>query len=480
MMEETAKAAAGASRRTLGILMAILVVSTAIKLAFATNVDRLPPRNDETAYLELAEAILNQGEYTSLFRPPAYPTFIAIVAKLGGGLQSVRVGQVWLSSVTVLLVFAVARRHLGAGVALVAAALLAFDPVLIAFSHLLWSETLYLFLFWSMLGLLMLPGFRPTPHVRWLLAGLFLGAAGLARAVVLTAAPFVVGWLLWRGHRDGEGKAWQRLRRPLLASCLFAMGALLVVLPWSFRNLKATGAFVLVDTNGAYNFLIGTDPYTYFHDKDDTWSPHWAKLDEYTYGFVAQRDPAFAQRRALQLGAGHVARNPLRYLGACVFEGTHLWTLDSFPLRHLRNGWYGPHSPPWALPLLVVSSVLIGVVILGGGCLGLLTMPSTPLRVFASIFVLHSALIHALLFSLSRFQVPMRPLLAIGAAWALVHRRELWAACFAGGRPTRTGWFAMAILLTLLVVWALETPLHWDMLTNGGAGHRFVRRLDAP
>ncbi|HEX9641056.1 MAG TPA: glycosyltransferase family 39 protein [Candidatus Krumholzibacteria bacterium] len=479
-MEQRAESTQKATRRALLLLAAILVVSTGIKLAFATHVDRLPPRNDETAYLELAEGMLARGEYTSLFRPPAFPAFIALVVKMGGDLEAVRVSQVFLSALTVLLGFAIARRHFGTRVALLFAALMAFDPVLVAFSHLLWSETLYLLLFWSMMALLMLPDFRPRPRAQWFLAGLFLGAAGLARAVVLTVAPIIVGWMLWRGHRGGGASAWSRLRAPLMASCLFAMGALVVVLPWSFRNLRATGAFVLVDTNGAYNFLIGTDPHAFFIDKDDSWSPHWAKLDEYGYAYVAQRDPAYAQRRAIQLGLRYVAENPGRYLLACVFEGAQLWTLDSFPMRHLRNGWYGPHSPAWALPLLVLTSVPLGIVILGAGCLGLLTMPPGPLRTICSIFLLHSVALHTLLFSLSRFQVPMRPLLALGAAWALLHRGQLWRACVVEGRPTRRGWIASAIVAALLIVWFRELPLYWDMLTNGGAEHQFLRRLDAP
>jgi len=460
-------------RRQWILLGLILLVSFLLKLSFAVNVDRLPPRNDERAYLELAAGILQSGEYTSLFRPPGFPAFIALVVKAGGSVETVRVMQTVLSTFTAFLVFLVTRRHLGAGVALAAAGLVAFDPVLIAFSHLLWTETLFLFLFWAMLSCILLPPLPERAHWRWLLAGLFLGAAGLTRAVVLTAAPIVVAWMFWRTTRD-------QYKTTAAAMGLYALGAFLVVLPWSFRNLQETGDFVLVDTNGAYNMLIGTDPHAMFLDKDDTWSPHWAKLDENSYGEVSQRDPGYAQRRAMRLSIGYVFQNPIRYLGACFFEGAHLWTLDSFPLRHLRNGWYGPHSPPWALPLLSISSAILGMWILAAGALGLLILPAGSLRGMLAIFLLHSVAIHTLLFSLSRFQVPLRPMLAIGAAWLFFHRRELWTALWRSGRPTRRGWVAAAILACFVVVWILEVPLFWDMITNGGAEHRFVRRLDAP
>ena len=91
------------------VLLAILLLSLAIKLTFALNMDHLRPRNDEVQYLNIAMDLLHTGEYTSNFRPPAEPALIALTGRLGGNAETVRVIHTLLSTLTVLFAYLVAR-----------------------------------------------------------------------------------------------------------------------------------------------------------------------------------------------------------------------------------------------------------------------------------------------------------------------------------------------------------------------------------
>ena len=455
------------------ILAGILVLSLAIRIALAMNVDAVEPRNDEREYLGLAAGILSRGEYLSLFRPPGMAAFIAGVIKLGADLETFRIVQSCMSVASVFLVWLITRVNISARTALWAAALVAFDPVQIGFSHLLWSETLFIFLMLAVMAVLLTP-FEISSRWRWPVAGLLLGVAGLTRPVILSVAPLLVLIVFLVGRR--EAGSWSgiwpvRVR----AMILMAVMAFAVVLPWTAHNYRVSNALILVDTNGTFNFLLGTDPAAMFHDKDDEWSQGWANVDGVPYPHMINADPVRIQRRALRIGAGYVASDPLRYLASTLFEGAQLWTLDNFPLRHLRNDWYGPDVPGWMIPLTVLSSAVLSALIIGLGWIGLLAMPRGNLRTGLLLLTLHSTILHTLLYALSRYQVPMRPLLAIGAACVLANPRACIDVLVSARRPTRRGWVALLIAVVLLVIWSRELPMLVDMLRTGGVNHRFVQ-----
>jgi hypothetical protein len=467
-------------RRVDAVLVLLLAISLLIKLALAVQLDDVPLRKDERAYVNLAQSLIATGHYPRLFLAPGYPFFVATLLEATGSLEPVRVTQVLLGTLTALLVYLVASPYLGIRAARWAAAIVAFDPVLGAFGLMIWTETLFLFLLWAALWVL-LGRFALDSSWRWLGAGVLLGAAALVRPLILGITPFLVVWLLWRTWRarrnlpalDGWPRPW---RAPIRACALLAVGALVTILPWTARNYRETGAFIFIDTNSAYSSLIGTEPAAMFLDKDDTWSRSWAWIGGEEFKVVLLEAPGSVQRLAFVTGIRNVREDPVRYLAACFFEGTHLWTLDNYALRHLRNGWYGGEIPRGFGRTLLVASVGIGVLVLGAGLLGLLCVPSSPLRAILVIVVGYSALVHTVLFSLSRYQVPMRPFLAVGAAWLLAAtpacRRALWS----DAGPTPRGWVALLFLALLLVAWGRDLPMLVDMWNTGGANHRFVTR----
>ena len=141
---------------------------------------------DTSGYLEPGRNLLLHGRFISdgipeLFRTPGYPLFLAITS-LAGPIAAV-VANVILSVFSVLLVWRLGRTAFGEErIALGAAWLFAFEPLSVAHSILLLSDTLFLALF--LLSLEHLAEFLRSRRLRLLAtAGLWLAAATFVRPV---------------------------------------------------------------------------------------------------------------------------------------------------------------------------------------------------------------------------------------------------------------------------------------------------------
>jgi len=434
------------------VLIAIVLASLALKWALAVWAESLVPRADEHQYAVMAERTAELGRVPGVFRPPGYPAFLGAVVAHGGDLGTARRIQALLSALTPLFVYSLSAALGGRALARLASGLVAFDPVLVGFSHLLWSETLYLFLFLAGLAL-WIRGFAPLRPWRWLGAGALFGAAAYARPQLLTFVPFLLAAAAWRA------RATQTWRRGALAALALAVGLGCALLPWSAHQWQRRGELVLVSTNGPYNLLVGTDPTALFVDKDDHWSSSW--------GYLADR--RYEQGPALRVAWLRIASRPLLFLRKSLWEAAHLFTLDSFVLRHLRNGWYGEQARAW-LPTAVLATGAFSALLTALGFIGLVLMPPSAFRSAAGLALLHALLLFGATFSLSRFAVPLRPLLAVGAAWLALQRGSLDARRI--GRGHR---LLLAAGLGLLAFsWWSDGPLLWDMLAHGGRHHPFT------
>ena len=106
------------------------------------------------------------------------------------------------------------------------------------------------------------------------------------------------------------------------------------------------------------------------------------------------------------------------------------------------------------------------------GWVGLTTQPASPFRGFALLAIGHALVLYGLTYSLSRYAVPLRPLLAVALAWAATHRGAVRAR-LRGDR--RVAAVAGALAAWLLVAWARDLPLLVDLVARGGKGFPFVR-----
>lgn len=455
-----------------------LGASVVLKLILAVAVRNNAAILDEGAYLELATTLATGGGYSGTFRPPGYPAFLAFWLAIGAGTLGVRLGQVALSAWSTVLMYRLGSRFGGERVGRIAAMLFAFDPVLIAFSHRLWSETVFLTLLLLILELLSrAPEGAGWP--RWAAIGALFGAGALVRPMLVTFLPFLAVWLAWNAWQDRPASGRPVFGRPLLHFVVVVVCCFAVILPWTVRNAGATGAFVLIDSNGPFNFLVGSQPEAAFVDKDDHWSDRYGMVDGQAYTKLVEIDAARAQSLAMEQARANISAQPARFLAKSVWEAGHLWTLDSFLLRHLRNHWYGEGIPGWVAPVVTVLAAGFWAALALTGLAGLFLTLDHPLARFGILWMLQATLLFGATYALSRYGVPLRPLLALGAASLLAGMVDVAERWRRAARPVRA--LAIAAMLLVTISWSRDLGLVRDMLLNQGAAHRFtMEQLQSP
>jgi 4-amino-4-deoxy-L-arabinose transferase-like glycosyltransferase len=181
----------------------------------------------------------------SLLRPPGYPALIwAVYGVTGRVVSHVIVVELVLSVATVAGVYVLAERIVGRAAAVVAAFVLAVDPVSIAMSSNLTTETLFAGL-WVAAAVLWVRGFEERSA--WAaVAGLGFGSSVLVRPIGLYLPVLVVPLTLLLAGGP-------RARRVVAAAALLAGFALPVGL-WLARNAHETGV-ATISTIEARNLL---------------------------------------------------------------------------------------------------------------------------------------------------------------------------------------------------------------------------------
>lgn len=91
-----------------------------------------------------------------------------------------------------------------------------------------------------------------SPRVAWPLLGLAMGTTVLLRQVFMPVAALVIAWLWWAA----PGR-----RRMVVRGALAAISVMgLLILPWTLRNYRAFGRFVLLNTNAGFAFYWANHP----------------------------------------------------------------------------------------------------------------------------------------------------------------------------------------------------------------------------
>ena len=433
----------------------ILVVATVVRgVALWAASDALPLK-DELSYLQRSEALL-QGhgflgsyqswvrhpfgsafyelpQYPGAYQPPGYTFFMAAVLSLGGGVLGVKLAQIGLGVLSVALVYVLGRRFLAPKTAMLAAAATALYPNLVAFTHLLWSETLFIALLLG--GLTLLAHHRRLPSTPAAIsAGVLFGAAALTRSTLALFLPVLLLWFVVCARRE-----WRHAL--LLATCTL-LAAAAVVLPWSLRNLRLLETFVLIDNNGPFNFWRGNQPETFQQRGDSAQLCYQAPFDSIPLAPVGNLSGRLLVQRlqdetgrqaasdaevtafAFSSAIAFIQNNPRAFLQRAGPKLLDLWNPTSFLLRHLHPTirGYGEVAPGWSAFLrwsAVLAYLLVVVAALGG----MLAQWRNPLLWLTLLWIGFQSAICVLAFGLTRFRLPLMPFLILFAAqgvWCLI------------------------------------------------------------
>ncbi len=414
------------------ILLVALLLRTLMAVAWP-----LPLGGDEVDYDRLGisiaagRGIVDETGHASSFRPPAYPALVGAVYALAGARPTaVRLVQTVAGTLTVLLIFVLARTLFGAAVALVAAALVAVDFGQIALTGRLLSEGVFTT---TLIGLVLasveltrrLRERRPT--AAWAAAtGALAGLGALLRGVLLPY-PLLLALVLALERRRAPVRGWRAA-----GVVLAAWG--LVLAPWTLRNAVRQHAFVPVTTQVGITFYSAQNP------------PR-GRL----FGILA-RDSVVESVRGLpepeQSGAllsaglrtltGHPGKVPrLEAMKALFFWVPFDW--EVLPR-------YGVLNPSYVFVLFwgVVAAVL--ATRRAGTAKRLASLWPVWLPAF---FLFGMALVF---YGSPRMRLPVEPLLALPAAWALTR-----LAARVG--PGRCVAFALVTFVPLLAGFALGDPV---------------------
>jgi 4-amino-4-deoxy-L-arabinose transferase-like glycosyltransferase len=245
-------------------LAAAAAIGLALRLAFGLLYwVHEPLTRDEREYLALArslaagrglvydEAILD-SPVQPFGRAPGYPAFLALA---GGGRtvtddvpSSVKIAQSLVGACGVLIVGLLAGQWAGARGATIAAWLAAIHPLLVATASRAFSEALFwpigLGAAWLVTAASRAGGRRAA--VLATLAGVLTGLATLVRPATIIFLGLAALWWLWR--------------RSLTRVVALALGAALVIAPWTLRASERAGRFVLVASEGGVTFWTGNHP----------------------------------------------------------------------------------------------------------------------------------------------------------------------------------------------------------------------------
>jgi 4-amino-4-deoxy-L-arabinose transferase-like glycosyltransferase len=254
------------------VLAGLVALALVVRLAVIFATPHFVPVTDAAEYDRDAVTLVNAGSFAesdatfhggpTAYHPPLFPVALAGVYKLvGTGSEHTRwdagrVLEAVLGAIAVLLTGLIATRLWGARVGLVAAGIAAVDPPLILVGSSLLSESLFIPLVlaavWAALN------YRDTERLRWAaIAGALTGLCALTRGNgVFLIIPIAL--LLWTGR--------PRFTRPALAAPALALAAgILMLVPWTIRNLHVFHSLVPITTEtgyaleGTYNSAVQND-----------------------------------------------------------------------------------------------------------------------------------------------------------------------------------------------------------------------------
>jgi 4-amino-4-deoxy-L-arabinose transferase-like glycosyltransferase len=382
----------------------LTLLGLAARLAFLALEPSARLVGDERAWTQWAEWIayprtgFSPLRFRLIYRPPLYVYFVALISSALGSLTAVKIAQALVSSLLVPAVGRVGARVFGARAGFAAAVLAAFYPEIIWYSAHFWSEMVFLVLLaWALERLVAADTARGSYAA--LLAGLLLGLATLTRETTLYFAPVAAIWLALSTHRE-------RARR---RAFLFLAAVALTILPWTVRNWILFRAFVPVSTASGLNLYQGNVRLS------------WREVHA-EYNSIPGRINRFRvmRRRGIQ---AIIDRQPTWIVEKLNEQMPKFWELDSFPLAHMRRGAYGPAST--RAYLLVAFVVLIPyLVILALFTVGIATSSLGRAGSLLLLFLVYYNTVHVISHGMSRYRLPVMPILFLLAAHGWIAARE--------------------------------------------------------
>ncbi len=334
--------------------------------------------------------------------PPLYPVFLALVRVFAGdSIRAAQLSGVVTGCATVALTGLVGRRIAGPGTGLLAAALAAASPLLIAADGSVMSETLFVALALATLLCALAAGGsrRVWP---WVVVGAGAGLAALTRAEGLLLIPFVVLPVALYAFRDAA-------RRALLATAVAGATVVVVVAPWVARNAQRVDEPTIANVSSSTAIAGANCRQTYGGDALGSWD--FACIRNERRRVLTEAEwTSEIRREGLRYARAHTSKLPV----VGVARVARLWgvwdprdQVDREQLETRRRSWQ------YFVAVTGIVTLVLGIVGLMG--LGRAGRPIEGLvGLLALVFVMALAT-----YGNTRFRTTAEPALLVGVAAAL-------------------------------------------------------------
>lgn len=443
-------------RRALAAIMAVAVVLRLLSALYQGNtVVALPGIYDQISYDGLAQRVVAgygfsfaEGHWpaTRGGEPTAhwsylYTLYLAAVYSIFGVqpliarlIQAVVTGilHCWLA-------WRIGKRVFGPRVGLVAAGLSAIYVYFSYYAGGLVTEPFYMIgILWTLdVSQRIVAGRREAlegersvdskfqvPWRTWIELGLAIGITVLLRQLFLLFVPFVFLWVWWNwfGKTDQDSTDTDdTISRVVMfvrpRALLGMVGATLVIValiaPWTFRNYRAFGTFVPLNTNAGYAFFWGNHP---IHGT--SFMP-LLSVDGVSYGDLIPEElrhlnEAELDRALLELGIREVLSDPQRFFLLSLSRAREyfkFWpSAKSSTVSNISRVASFGVLLPFMLYGLIISLKLIYRPHYYGQAADLLLL---------LLFMIFYAMVHLLTWTLIRYRLPIDAVLIVFAAYGL-------------------------------------------------------------
>ena len=235
------------------IVLILFIASFIIRLIFILTLKKEFYFDDESEYYRMIQNFFSgkgliAGEHIKGFRPPLYPLIASIFYYFKLGITGIRIFQVFLSSLTVPLIYLIGEKGFSKKVGIVSGIISIFYPFFIFYNGFLLTETLFLFLvvltFYIFVNL--------EKNIKYyIFAGITLGLAGLCRPTMQSFLPFILFLILMTK---------EAVKPKLQKSFILLLFFSLTISPWVIRNYTLFKKVIPGTTMGGYVFWEGNNP----------------------------------------------------------------------------------------------------------------------------------------------------------------------------------------------------------------------------
>jgi hypothetical protein len=340
------------------------------------------------------------GRMTEFWPVGTSATYALLYWAIGSQPWVIPVFQAFLGAVIVGLTWRLANNAINQRVAAIAAWLTACWPILIEFTTILASELLFITLILFSLNIWISRSLSVS--LRSIAWGASIAAATYVRP---TALPLLFLFPIFQWITD---KNWRTL---ILSFLLSATTAAFLFAPWAYRSFVLFDRMVIVSANGGSNLWMGNNPHSTggYMPLPDSNTSNEVEADHY-YGQEAFK---------------FILANPHTYATLSIRRAVITYSRETIGIVWNEKGLSSKYDNTTLMKLKEISTIYWWVLLVSGSIgLGILILKRFVTSLWPTVVAfVYFAAFPILTIGMDRYHLPIDPLLAIFAAYAIFASR---------------------------------------------------------